>query len=51
MLSWWSDILVLLAVLSATFLLLLTLNRFWPTAHRSTHNELIGAGVLGLPTN
>jgi Protein of unknown function (DUF4239) len=49
MLSWWGDILVLMAVLSATFGLLLTLNHFWPTAHRSSHNELIGwqLGTLG----
>jgi hypothetical protein len=49
MLNWWGDILVLLAVLAATFLLLLALNRFWPVAHRSSHNELIGwqLGTLG----
>jgi Protein of unknown function (DUF4239) len=49
MLGWGADILVLLAILIATFLLLVSLNRFWPVAQRSTHNELIGwqLGTLG----
>jgi Protein of unknown function (DUF4239) len=49
MLGWRADILVLLVILTATFLLLLALNRFWPVARRSMHNELIGwqLGTLG----
>jgi hypothetical protein len=49
MLGWRADILILLAVLISTFLLLLALNHFWPVAHRSAHNELIGwqLGTLG----
>lgn len=49
MLGWWADILILLAVLGTTFLLLVMLNRFWPVAQRSSHNELIGwqLGTLG----
>jgi hypothetical protein len=49
MLGWRADILVLLAILIATFLLLGSMNRFWPVAQRSTHNELIGwqLGTLG----
>src|SRR6201996_3794602 len=49
MLGWGADILVLLAILVATYLLLVGLNRFWPVAVRSSHNELIGwqLGTLG----
>ena len=49
MLGWRADMLVLLAILSATFLLLVSLNRFWPVAQRTMNNELIGwqLGTLG----
>src|SRR5512140_3124652 len=49
MLGWRADILILFSVLTSTYLLLLALNRFWPVAQRSTHNELIGwqLGTLG----
>jgi hypothetical protein len=49
MLGWRADILILVAVLIITFLLLVAFNRFWPVAHRSSHNELIGwqLGTLG----
>lgn len=50
MLSWLDDLLILVAVLIATFLLLLAFNRFWPVAHRSAQNALIGWQLSTLGT-
>jgi hypothetical protein len=50
MLSLLDDLLILVAVLIATFLLLLGFNRFWPIAHRSAQNELIGWQLSTLGT-
>jgi hypothetical protein len=50
MLGWRADILILLAVLTVTFLLLVAFNRFWPSVRRSAHNELIGWQLTTLGT-